>query len=1067
MGSTADTSYKSTGGRLTKISSIPAPPSNIDKDLKQYLLAVKETIEVREGQRGNSLDRSIVVRDLLDSDFTNKYWPGGTANPNTSIPESPTPQLDTKPPGPVTNFALDQSNDTFNILSWTNPTDDDLYAVDIYAWSPPAGSIPLWTNYLIIQMDDLVRYMNPVSGILYVYRCIDPDPEATGATSFTNITPEDPEHGFEGTGVRAWRREAYPYAHVGKAGIHRIAVLSDDSESFSHNDIDPTKDYYYWARARDVSSNASLWAPSEKEGLLAYAKTSTHPPPNPTGFCICETGSKTEFNDLHVSLCWDPSTQPGVTDYEVQVIDTDTGTLVRTQEAIRNCKWTYSLAENKYDHGGTAIDRLTFRLWAVSAYQEPSPDYQEISVYNPAPSTPTGLGATVWMYGIEFRWACNPEPDIDFYRYRIQVESEAWSGWYESPSIFFAFFLSDAQRASYPDGALVTIQVYAVDTWGNQSAGYAEASGTTDILYVEPKDIDSFAIDASKLFLKIPILQYDTWINHTPNTISVKWYGTEHSVYYAGQRYKIAEGYTDKKYIYWTNLFKSTGSGTQEDPYISYYASSNTHPGDADLLGNHGFIIAVNIDGAVQMAWNAIANQVIGSAYIMDGAINNAHIGNAEITDAKVLSLTAPKIIGGMLMSQQWRNTGGALGSAFSLDGGGFCLGGTTGWKLWFDSVASVLYIRGAIMQSAAGTTFPFPIYRGEWASGTTYYKGDLVTYNGSTWAYVSDTATAGSIPSASSTYWDLWAAVGSPIAYRGEWSDNNVWYYSTFGSRRDVVKYSGAYYICRETHQTIPGSDPLDYAAKWEAFGATFTSIATGLLLAEDATINRALVLGYDGAPAGSGILRSYGKTGYGYNCGEGFWLGHHAASGTYRLDIGNDTSNMRWDGTCLRVNGIDVLNEGALQSFKPGGYVLAESKAVNYAGQTYWKKIKSFILPRGGTVTAKWDMHAHVGSAITTQIRVNGTPVGSTHYIRGGDAIYVTESYIDFNHNDEIELWALGDASYVNYAWVDNFRILSDDVFLPTRLYENGSAATYKTIMERLAYLETFVEEPPVPPG
>ncbi len=215
---------------------------------------------------------------------------------------------------------------------------------------------------------------------------------------------------------------------------------------------------------------------------LFEIRKDTDLPPNPTGFCICETGSQTEFNALDVSLCWDPSTQPGVTDYKVQVIDTDTGTLVRTQEAIRNCMWSYSLAENKYDHGGTAIDRLTFRLWAVDPYGKNSGGYCEISVTNSQPATPKGLRTESWMYGVEFWWDSNPEPDIDFYRYRIQVESEAWSEWYESPSIFFAFFLTDDQRTSYPDGALVTIQVYAVDTWGNQSAGYAEATGRCDTL---------------------------------------------------------------------------------------------------------------------------------------------------------------------------------------------------------------------------------------------------------------------------------------------------------------------------------------------------------------------------------------------------------------------------------------------------------------------------------------------------------------------------------------------------------------------------------------------------------
>jgi len=132
MSSTADTSYKATGGRQTKFASIPEPPADASPELKKWMAAIKETVEVREGKRGNSLDRSIVVRDLFDPDFTNKYWPDGLSgsNPNTSPGAA---QTDTTPPGPVGNFELDSSGDTENVLTWINPSDSDLAKIEIYA----------------------------------------------------------------------------------------------------------------------------------------------------------------------------------------------------------------------------------------------------------------------------------------------------------------------------------------------------------------------------------------------------------------------------------------------------------------------------------------------------------------------------------------------------------------------------------------------------------------------------------------------------------------------------------------------------------------------------------------------------------------------------------------------------------------------------------------------------------------------------------------------------------------------------------------------------------------------
>ena len=119
MGTTADTSYKDTGGRRTNFASIPEPPGDLSPGAIKFLTAIKETVEVREGKRGNTLDRSIVVRDLLDADFTEKYWPdGGSANPNTT-PDAPTSQ-DKIPPGSVADFALVTTEEDQNTFTWTN-----------------------------------------------------------------------------------------------------------------------------------------------------------------------------------------------------------------------------------------------------------------------------------------------------------------------------------------------------------------------------------------------------------------------------------------------------------------------------------------------------------------------------------------------------------------------------------------------------------------------------------------------------------------------------------------------------------------------------------------------------------------------------------------------------------------------------------------------------------------------------------------------------------------------------------------------------------------------------------
>ena len=133
-------------------------------------------------------------------------------------------------------------------------------------------------------------------------------------------------------------------------------------------------------------------------------------------------------------------------------------------------------------------------------------------------------------------------------------------------------------------------------------------------------DIEDFAITASKISTKIPILTGDSWTDNSPSSGYVAW--NAHTLYYNGVAYSISAGNTNKKYIYWLN------AGTS-------YTTSDTNP----TLGDGDFVIAVNISGTHDLAWNAIANQVIGSAYIQDGAILNAKIGDLQVDTGKIADL--------------------------------------------------------------------------------------------------------------------------------------------------------------------------------------------------------------------------------------------------------------------------------------------------------------------------------------------------------------------------------------------------------------------------------------------
>jgi len=1016
MSSTADTSYKNTGGRQTKFASIPDPPEDASPELKKWMAAIKETVEVREGKRGNSLDRSIIVRDLFDPAFTNKYWPGsGSANGNTTADGSGggggAGQTDTTPPGVPLNFALDASSPTENVLSWQNPTDSDLSHIEIYA--AHIAGINYWSADGAYADDDLVRYSEDG----YVYKVIEVDPYDNGVTRLpVGLKPDDPEYGYNGSVVPCWARQAYPYIKVSKAGAK--AFPSPPSVKWIHKLTDEalSHDWYYWARAVDDSANKSAWTPNGNgEGLLAIAKTNLGITPTPTGLSICETGSTTEFNNLDVNLCWSPTTKPGVKDYLIEVLNSDDGSRRRMSELIRGYRWTYAYSENKLDGGGTPEDALTIRLWAQADDSVKSEDYDEITITNPPPD-PTIITATGIMQGVRFEWEPSLAPDFSHYMYRTRVETGVWTNWKETSVSIVDRFLTEAENAAYTGEAQIYIEVYVVDTWGNVSST-ATTNAQSVSFIVKPHNIDDFAVNASNIWINLPILEGDIFYADSPSPGYVRW--NAHRLYLNGVKYDINAGSTNSKYIYW--LKPNTTYSTSANNPAGGEKEGTTYP---DLLSTGqdgiGHVIAVNIDGQYDMAWNAIANQVIGSAYIEDASIVSANIGELQVNNAHVYGdLDASKIISGLLQSQNWSAT---VGSRFSLNDGTFKLGGSSDPALEWDG--STLSLKGAIFQTDGGS-YPVPVYRGTYSSGTQYYVADLVVYDGGSWICIQDVI--GVTPSSEvpgTNYWDVYAAKGEAgdqgddgdagpgVAYRGEWLPDEDYIGTTL--IRDVVKYAGYFYQCKTSHSqagyswtgcsgygaigagatdstiypssspalchkvylrftgtgsyadltvalyyeggwhniadktlamnsnlyfdvggtksvsqiritnnhtstiTItdlqlsyasPGNVPSARADRWETFGATFSSVATDLLLANDITVLRTITFG--DAQTQLGAIHSYGKSSYA-DTESGFYIGWD--NGTPKVNIGDADKYIKWTGSTLAVGG-DIIATGNIQ--------------------------------------------------------------------------------------------------------------------------------------------------------
>lgn len=99
----------------------------------------------------------------------------------------------------------------------------------------------------------------------------------------------------------------------------------------------------------------------------------------------------------------------------------------------------------------------------------------------------------------------------------------------------------------------------------------------------------------------------------------------------------------------------------------------------------------------------------------------------------------------------------------------------------------------------------------------------------------------------------------GQTPTFMGLYNDSTE-YFGEIGGRGDIVKYGDEYYICIQNNSESNKKNP-DNTEYWKPFGSQFKSIATDLLLTENAFINRRLQLGVGAnslSEAGSGVITS-----------------------------------------------------------------------------------------------------------------------------------------------------------------------------------------------------------------
>ena len=129
----------------TKVPSIFNIPSNLSPELKQFAESVKEAVEVRLGRRGDPKDRSVTLRELIDSGLAkelldNPFDPNAGAGVTDFAPAVIISSI--IPPTP-TGFSASAAYSSF-ILSWDSPQFNGLAYTEI--WRHTSDDVPSATR---------------------------------------------------------------------------------------------------------------------------------------------------------------------------------------------------------------------------------------------------------------------------------------------------------------------------------------------------------------------------------------------------------------------------------------------------------------------------------------------------------------------------------------------------------------------------------------------------------------------------------------------------------------------------------------------------------------------------------------------------------------------------------------------------------------------------------------------------------------------------------------------------------------------------------------------------------
>ena len=273
----------------------------------------------------------------------------------------------------------------------------------------------------------------------------------------------------------------------------------------------------------------------------------------------------------------------------------------------------------------------------------------------------------------------------------------------------------------------------------------------------------------------------------------------------------------------------------------------------------------------------------------------------------------------------------------------------------------------------------------------------------------------------------------GAGTVFRGDWIASKT--YSNTSTRRDIVDYSAVnssnpYWLCLHDGATGAGENPPTSGTTsntyWETFGATFSSVATDILFAQDVYASRTINVGTNNS--GNAIISLFsdynGSTDSGNpyigitattHGASGIWLGYTGGSagtaGTPKFYVGDGSNKyLSWNGSNLSFKGTssELTTGGAFTATAGaiGGWTMADGYLYGLNSGTPTSSPSDGMVLKAGA-------NAVLTTYENTQKRValgylEGTP--------GGDAKYGLRGYDD---NGSTVTFEMSDSGQTIAGW------------------------------------------------